>query len=299
MKSLNNHQVEERFKKCKYKPYIIDSAIKPFTIRNLTFDRRLSILIPGTPISDSRPRHTTSGDGIGYMYNPHKAALMKIFKKACEKANFDTDNICVISPMYAVIRAYFAINKVDHKSFKDNNLFPLLMKAEVSSQNEKDVDNIEKVHYDVMQDMENMLIFDDAYIVKNDTEKIAVLDEEEERIEIEFFYCSKVPQVYLDILTRRKEYFGYLISPSYKAINNIPDHKWKKVFYKNVIDFLTNSKRPGDIMSRAREIVNYAYKTHQLRWIEDGKNKEIVKEKIINNIQSIYNQIKGKKKLNK
>ena len=295
MKSLNNAQVEERFKRSNYKPYIIDSSVKPFIIRNLTFDRRLSILIPGTPISDSRPRHANTGDGIGYMYNPHKAALMKIFKKACELANFDTDSICIISPLYAVIRAYFSINKVDHKSFKEEKYFPLLEKEEVCSQNEKDVDNIEKVHYDVIQDLENMLIFDDAYIVKNSTEKIAVLDHEEERVEIEFFYCSNVPKVYLDILTRRKEYFGYLISPSYKAINNIPDRKWKKVFYKNVIDFLKNSKRPGDIMTRAKEIINYAYKTHQLRWIEDGKNKEIIKETILKNIRSIYEQIKGKK----
>ena len=139
-----------------------------------------------------------------------------------------------------------------------------------------------------------MLIFDDAYIVKNSTEKIAVLDPEEERVEIEFFYCSNVPKVYLDILTRRKEYFGYLISPTYKAINNIPDHKWKKVFYKNVIDFLSSNKKPGDIMTRAKEIINYAYKTHQLRWIEDGKNKEIIKETILKNVRSIMSKLKEK-----
>ena len=48
-------------------------------------------------------------------------------------------------------------------------------------------------------------------------------------------------------------------------------------------------------MTRAKEVVNYAYKTHQLRWIEDGKNKEIIKETILKNIRSIYEQIKGKK----
>lgn len=79
MKTLNKKDIEKRYTGIDKSTLTSLEPITPYVKNGIKFDTRLTITIPGTPISDSRPRHTLNFDtGTSHVYNPHKENLMKI-----------------------------------------------------------------------------------------------------------------------------------------------------------------------------------------------------------------------------
>ena len=72
IKSFKKSDIEARFKNSNIK-YSAELEIlkKPVIFGNLKFNRRLTIVIPGSPIVDERTRFTMAGDGF-FGYNPAK-----------------------------------------------------------------------------------------------------------------------------------------------------------------------------------------------------------------------------------
>ena len=296
MKNLTKKDLLDRFENCNYKSRIKDLKLKkPMVIRNMKFDKMLCITIPGEPIRDGRPRGVGNlTEGTGHFYNPEKAQLMKVMREVIRRSGTDCDKIVISSPLYINLIAYECMTKVSSKYLKDKED---LLKENMVGIFEKDVDNIEKVHYDVLQDAKIMFIINDAYIIKNCTEKVFVDDPRNQRVEINIYYTDKELPYYTNNIIRGKEWLPYILSPKYKANYNIPDEMWSKVFYTNLINYIKENKTKK-ITKTVRYILENIYTIDKLQLIESGTRIQII-DKICNNTDLILERVRKQKKRKK
>lgn len=294
MKSLNKKEIDNIFKFSKIKPIIKDELLTtPIKIRNLSLEKKLTIIIPGKPISDSRPKNNTN---LGIFYNLHKGNLMKIFARCVEDANPCDFGIIILSPMYVHTIAYQTIPKA-HLKYLPKNELPFLKEENIPGTYLKDNDNIEKVHYDVLQDNKWNMIIKDDYIIKNTTEKVFIEDPLRQRVEIEIYYTNKKHWSF-NILKTTKEFLGYILSIKYKLINNIPDNRWKRVFYQNLSNYFVDNPVGKNTMTRIKNTLSY-YKIEELKLLENGKKKDEIIENILKNVALLLDEIKMRKKKKK
>ena len=193
MKTLNKDGLEARFKYSAYKKEATITAIKPFKVLAYTYNRCLKIIIPGQPMVDSRPRGKKNDSAISF-YNPHKAILMKIFKEIYKDSEV-LQNTFITGPMYIKMIAYDSMPKVWQKKLNSKEK-QLLMQEKLVNISDPDVDNYQKVHYDVMQDPEYAIFLDDEAIVDCNTHKIFVPEDKDKRMEVYIYYNTTLPSWY-------------------------------------------------------------------------------------------------------
>ena len=212
-------------KGCKIKKVPKNQRIYP------KYDEALHITMHGEPISDSRPRHVKKTD---LFYNPHKAMLMKVFGKLYEKDPL-LKKTTIKTPHGIVIRNYLKPDKEIKNSFGKE-----ILSDEVLAIKQKDNDNIEKVHWDVLQDIKYAVILDDKLVTHNYSSKYYSVDP---RIELEIHYPSeemlKLEKVtfnrYNDIIERGANYKKYKITPKYIFdIMKTPRERFPEVFFNNL-----------------------------------------------------------------
>lgn len=231
MKNLTKSDIERRFKNSNWEPEVkLIELRKPLNFLSFKFNRMLSIVIPGHPIIDSRPRFLQKKDGTIGTYNPHKAQLMKIFKVIYDDSPV-LQGICIIGPMRIELDIYEKIPNNYKKSLNKQEL-ELLKKQRLPALTKPDVDNGMKITYDVNQDLEYQVILRDEHVVDSQTSKIFVEDQYDERMVMRIYFSDDLPRWYKDILYDSNDYLLYNLSMKYKFINQIPDEVWGKEFLK-------------------------------------------------------------------
>jgi len=196
------------------------------------YDKALLITLHGEPISDSRPRYSNATD---MFYNPHKAILMKLFGAIYNEDKL-LQNMIILTPHAFVIRNYVVPSKKILRAFAKHDI---ANSEDVLCMKQKDNDNIEKVHFDVMQDIKYSVIIDDKLITHNMSSKFYSMDP---RVEIEIQFPSEDsiktnPEfgIYLDMTKQSAEYKKFCITKKY--IFNILKTEYKsfpKVFFNTL-----------------------------------------------------------------
>lgn len=290
MKAFNKDDIRRRFDNSSIKPYIkVEDVNHPIKLHRWELNKVLTIIIPGNPLADSRPRHKKDYD---FFYNPHLANGVKLLKEVFDRVDPDRKNdILIEGPIISEIDIYLKpsdslVTTMDTNSYKDykNEILP-------NPTNKKDIDNIEKLWWDCMGKFNIILL--DEFICKNISQKFYTYDESRERLEIRFYFTDKdtFPARYLRTL---KEYFKYSLTLKYKRLNNIRDDLWQFAFYKNVATFYTKYK--GKMDTKAIQNVLSEYKIDQLQLFSiSGTRDKIIKE-VIKNCERIFNEIRTRKK---
>lgn len=289
MKNLTKNDVQRRFENSNWTPETkITNLNRPYKFKNLIFNKILTIVIPGHPIIDSRPRFLQKKDGTVGTYNPHKAQLMKVFKEIYDNSDI-LQGICILGPMFVELEIYELIPKtylkeLDKKSLEDleNNNLPAF--------NKPDVDNGMKITYDVSQDLEYQVILRDEHVVDSRTYKVYVKDKRDERMVMNIYFNDDIPKWYRNILYESRDYLVHNLSMKYKFINQIPDEEWEKTFYKVIVNYIKRTKKNP---VKAVNLVLSKYKKKDLDLILVEKNADLAKEKILNIVEAIYVKVKA------
>lgn len=293
MKNLTKSDIERRFKNSNWEPEVkLIELRKPLNFLSFKFNRMLSIVIPGHPIIDSRPRFLQKKDGTIGTYNPHKAQLMKIFKVIYDDSPV-LQGICIIGPMRIELDIYEKIPNNYKKSLNKQEL-ELLKKQRLPALTKPDVDNGMKITYDVNQDLEYQVILRDEHVVDSQTSKIFVEDQYDERMVMRIYFSDDLPRWYKDILYDSNDYLLYNLSMKYKFINQIPDEIWGKEFFKILSNFIKRTKK------NPVKTVNYIiskYKKADLDLILQESTADRARAVILNLTEAIYLKYKmeGKK----
>ena len=293
MKNLTKSDIERRFKNSNWEPEVkLIELRKPLNFLSFKFNRMLSIVIPGHPIIDSRPRFLQKKDGTIGTYNPHKAQLMKIFKVIYDDSPV-LQGICIIGPMRIELDIYEKIPNNYKKSLNKQEL-ELLKKQCLPALTKPDVDNGMKITYDVNQDLEYQVILRDEHVVDSQTSKIFVEDQYDERMVMRIYFSDDLPRWYKDILYDSNDYLLYNLSMKYKFINQIPDEIWGKEFFKILSNFIKRTKK------NPVKTVNYIiskYKKADLDLILQESTADRARAVILNLTEAIYLKYKmeGKK----
>lgn len=293
MKNLTKSDIERRFKNSNWEPEVkLIELRKPLNFLSFKFNRMLSIVIPGHPIIDSRPRFLQKKDGTIGTYNPHKAQLMKIFKVIYDDSPV-LQGICIIGPMRIELDIYEKIPNNYKKALNKQEL-ELLKKQRLPALTKPDVDNGMKITYDVNQDLEYQVILRDEHVVDSQTSKIFVEDQYDERMVMRIYFSDDLPRWYKDILYDSNDYLLYNLSMKYKFINQIPDEIWGKEFFKILSNFIKRTKK------NPVKTVNYIiskYKKSDLDLILQESTADRARAVILNLTEAIYLKYKmeGKK----
>lgn len=182
------------------------------------YDNCLKLVMHGEPIADSRPRFLKDREGT---YNPHKAFLMRVFSKLYEQDKV-LQKTLIATPIAIVIRNYVTPTKALQKSIGVD-----IISEKYVSIKQKDNDNIEKVHWDVLQDSKYKVILDDRLLSHNYSEQFYST---EPRIEIDIHYPSD------EMLKKEHKYF----KPYIEQIEKLAEYKKIKILPKyteNIMEF--------------------------------------------------------------
>ena len=282
IKSFKKSDIEARFKNSNIKHTAELEILKnPIVFGNLKFNRRLTIVIPGSPIVDERTRFTMAGDGF-FGYNPAKNNLKKIFEHIYDDSEM-LNRLVILSPMTIDLKVYKVLQK-NHAKILTKKDIELVKKEKFLSFSKPDNDNIEKVHFVVIQDDAYNVILRDENIVSNTTTKYHVYNKEDERVEITILYVD-TPTYLKEFVYDSVEYFKYTISLKYKLINNVSDETFAKVFYRNILLFYKKTKKK-DIMKPILRALSY-YDTRSLRLLATGNNKDEIISNIVKTVEKL------------
>lgn len=282
IKSFKKSDIEARFKNSNIK-YSAELEIlkKPVIFSNLKFNRRLTIVIPGSPIVDERTRFTMAGDGF-FGYNPAKNNLKKIFEHIYDDSDM-LNRLVILSPMTIELKVFKVLQK-NHAKILTKSDIKLVKDEKFLSFSKPDNDNIEKVHFDVIQDDAYNVILRDENIVSNTTTKYHVFEKADERVEMTILYIDS-PTYLKEFVYDSVEYFKYTISLKHKLINNISDEAFAKEFYKNILLFYKKTKKK-DIMKPVLRALSY-YDTKSLRLLATGNNKDEIISNIVKTVEKL------------
>ena len=245
------------------------------------FDERLVITVYGEPIADSRPRFLKERDGT---YNPHKAFLMRVFKSVYEQDEL-LQRTLIERPLGMQIKSFVSPEKKISKAIGVS-----IIDEKSLSIKQKDNDNIEKVHWDVMQDERYAVILDDRLVAVNTTIQMYSVDP---RIVLEIHYPSdemlKVQDTYfkpyMEHIKGLAAYRKARIYPKY--IFNIAGTKMNKfpeVFFNNISKCELTGKQVENIL--------HLYKADEIKLLMDYlKVKPLTRDKNVSYIKDIV--VKG------
>lgn len=202
-----------------------------FNVYGGSYNRKLSITIPGEPMTDSRPRV------MGRVaVSVNKNILVDLFK-SMYKSDKVLQNVYIYSPQCVVMRGYMSMSKVDRKEIarfpKD---FELFMQEKLEHVDVKlyDVDNMVKVHNDLFIDYEYKIVMDDAFNTKLYGEKFYTPDNPRIEIDIYYndFYADGIyDNWYMYKAFKTKSFFDYMLSDKYQTMHNMSIDKFKEHFY--------------------------------------------------------------------
>lgn len=238
--------------------YAIDVALpkefKTKRYQNFGYDRCLYITLYGDPIADSRPRVT--GFGAVAVINLQK--LKQQFKPLYQSSEL-LQNLMIHSHFHIGAKIYMKTTQKDLKFIKKNKtIHKKYIKDELIDMNIKDVDNMLKVHNDLIFSNEYRITVDDAY-------NVGFIEPEK--------YTSKTPRIELTILysTKPDAWSRYKIKDSSKYFEHMTCYKYmcmNKRTPKEQVDYL---KKYMD-----NKLSNEPKPQDQIKWVK--KLAEVLEE---------------------
>lgn len=207
------------------------------------WDKELRFTIHGRPITDGRPRYIKKTETF---FNPEKEAMKKLFRPIYN-SDETLSTITISKPMKVFMDVYYKPTKTFRKFMKE---------AEINGEKfwsieKKDNDNAEKVHFDILTDLEFKVILDDNLIVENLTRKFISYDE---RAVIRIVYPSdpdKIHKVYKVAIEESSEWIYLGINYKYIA----------KMSAENFHDYLVKICRERSLHKNKRSFNRHIMKT--------------------------------------
>lgn len=183
--------------------------------KDFGYDSCLHIRIYGDPFSDSRPRlnKTTMGVGLKNMNE-----MKKVFKPLYDESHL-LQNLTIVSPFHIHGIFYRKPTKADIKFIKKSNkkVKSLYAQHKLGDLSIKDVDNMLKIHNDILFSEEFRITLDDAWNVGfHKAEKYL---SENDYADIFVYYASKPNAYYLWKMKQNHSYFCWLISEKHMTMN--------------------------------------------------------------------------------
>lgn len=214
--------------------------------RHVGLDKGLKIVLYGPPFTDSRPRTNKFTKAVA-MINLNK--MKKVFSKLYDKSNI-LQNLVIISPFVLRLHAYKAPSQILKKVIKKESSKKIqdeFQKEELYDMAINDVDNMIKIHNDILFEPEYRICLDDAWNI-SDTECFKKLSNDP-RVELYIYYCSKPNSFYQWSMYRSSKYYKYLISlKNWKIVGRTANQQIKHL--KDVFSrWLEDKRSDKDVIS--------------------------------------------------
>ena len=216
--------------------------------KDFDYDRCLHIRIYGDPFSDSRPRLNTKTMGVG-LKNMNE--MKKVFKPLYDSSPL-LQNLTILSPFHIHGIFYRKPTKSDIKFIKKSTkrVKALYKKNKLGDLSIKDVDNMLKIHNDILFTEEFRITLDDAWNIGfHKAEKYL---SEEDYADIFVYYASKPNAYYLWKMMQNHSYFSWLISEKHMRMFNRTAKEQMKHLTKVIRDELKILKSEADVRTLLR-----------------------------------------------
>lgn len=235
--------------------------------KHLNYDSCLHIRIYGEPFSDSRPRLNMNTGGVGLK---NMGKMKKVFTPLYQSSEL-LQNLTIISPFH--IKGVFYrkpttsdIKFIRNSSTKIKSLYSNKLLADLSI---KDVDNMLKIHNDILFSSEYRITLDDAWNVGFlDPEKYM---SDEDYADIYVYYSSKPNAFYMYKIQSNHSYFSWLLSEKHMNIFKRDIKAQRKhiiTTIRNEINHLKNEADVRKILRRSFEVLE-EYPAELIKGIAD------------------------------
>lgn len=245
---------------------------------HLGYDKALKIVLYGTPFTDSRPRFDpekimANFGNTGKIFNPipkNIGIIRKVFKDLYVNSEL-LQNTCIVSPYHIQCKAFVKVSGTDLKWIEKSaskRTQKLLRDEKLGHVIDKDIDNIVKIHNDLLLSKEYLISVNDGPNVGLiDTEKYLTLDNP--RVEMYVYYASKPFDYHRYKIEATKEYKYFVYSYKNMLMNKrdlksqlkylvkltreyIPENAKEKVIIKEIKFlsklFLDNRQYPAKLI---------------------------------------------------
>lgn len=232
----------------------VSKEFKTGRYKDFKYDNCLKIVLYGDPIADSRPRVT----GFGAVAVINLQRLKQKFKPLYQESKL-LQNLMIWSKYHIACKLYMKTTKKDLAFIKsDAGTTKLYRKDKLFDMNIKDVDNMLKVHNDLLFANEYRICLDDAY-------NVGFLDPEK--------YTSTNPRIELEIYWNSKpsKWEKYKMENSTKMLEHRISHKY----------MLMTEKTPKEQMAYLKRFMNVKM---------DELKKDVDKVKLVKKLAEILEE---------
>ena len=216
--------------------------------KDFGYDSCLHIRIYGDPFSDSRPRLNKATMGVG-LKNMNE--MKKVFKPLYDESEL-LQNLTIVSPFHIHGIFYRKPTKADIKFIKKSNkrVKSLYAQHKLGDLSIKDVDNMLKIHNDILFSEEFRITLDDAWNVGfHKAEKYL---SENDFADIFVYYASKPNAYYLWKMMQNHSYFCWLISEKHMRMNSRTPEQQMKHLRKTIREEMESIKSEADMRTLIR-----------------------------------------------
>ena len=216
--------------------------------KDFGYDSCLHIRIYGDPFSDSRPRLNKATMGVG-LKNMNE--MKKVFKPLYDESEL-LQNLTIVSPFHIHGVFYRKPTKADIKFIKKSNkkVKSLYAQHKLGDLSIKDVDNMLKIHNDILFSEEFRITLDDAWNVGfHKAEKYL---SENDFADIFVYYASKPNAYYLWKMMQNHSYFCWLISEKHMRMNSRTPEQQMKHLRKAIREEMESIKSEADMRTLIR-----------------------------------------------
>ena len=216
--------------------------------KDFGYDSCLHIRIYGDPFSDSRPRLNKATMGVG-LKNMNE--MKKVFKPLYDESEL-LQNLTIVSPFHIHGVFYRKPTKADIKFIKKSNkkVKSLYAQHKLGDLSIKDVDNMLKIHNDILFSEEFRITLDDAWNVGfHKAEKYL---SENDFADIFVYYASKPNAYYLWKMMQNHSYFCWLISEKHMRMNSRTPEQQMKHLRKAIREEMESIKSEVDMRTLIR-----------------------------------------------
>lgn len=216
--------------------------------KDFGYDSCLHIRIYGDPFSDSRPRLNKATMGVG-LKNMNE--MKKVFKPLYDESEL-LQNLTIVSPFHIHGIFYRKPTKADIKFIKKSNkkVKSLYTQHKLGDLSIKDVDNMLKIHNDILFSEEFRITLDDAWNVGfHKAEKYL---SENDFADIFVYYASKPNAYYLWKMMQNHSYFCWLISEKHMRMNSRTPEQQMKHLRKTIREEMESIKSEADMRTLIR-----------------------------------------------
>ena len=216
--------------------------------KDFGYDSCLHIRIYGDPFSDSRPRLNKATMGVG-LKNMNE--MKKVFKPLYDESEL-LQNLTIVSPFHIHGIFYRKPTKADIKFIKKSNkkVKSLYTQHKLGDLSIKDVDNMLKIHNDILFSEEFRITLDDAWNVGfHKAEKYL---SENDFADIFVYYASKPNAYYLWKMMQNHSYFCWLISEKHMRMNGRTPEQQMKHLRKAIREEMESIKSEVDMRTLIR-----------------------------------------------